>query len=88
METDLSDVSQACRLKKAAPVPYFTTLRIALHDNGFLEVPRISAWQFKDTRDTGHQGEMVRGGQADRTVRRARILALAKVTCGNEVLKL
>lgn len=38
------------------------------------------AWQFKDRRDTGHQGEMVRGGQADRTVRRARILALAKVT--------
>lgn len=38
METDLSDVSQACRLKKAAPVPYFTTLRIALHDNSFLEV--------------------------------------------------
>ena len=37
----------------------------------------------------GHQAKMVRGGQADRTVRRSRILALAKVTfCGNEVLKL
>lgn len=47
-------------------LPYMTTV--------------FSAWQFKDRRDTGHQGEMVRGGQADRTVRRARILALAKVT--------
>lgn len=38
METELSDVSQACRLKKAAPVRYFTTLGIALHDKGFLEL--------------------------------------------------